>query len=184
MCRALVFLANGFEEVEAVTIIDILRRAGIKVITASIHDRLSIKGAHEIIINADELLSEISTSEDFDIIILPGGLPGADFLNESAEVEAWLIRQHDQKKMIAAICAAPKILCAKGIATNLKITHYPGCVDDLNGAKYVDEKVVHDGNLITSKGPSTALEFSLKLVEVLKNVSSSDDISKQVLITK
>ncbi|PCJ55474.1 MAG: DJ-1 family protein [Planctomycetota bacterium] len=182
MSKTLVFLANGFEEIETVTIIDLLRRAQIEVITASIHNHISVKGAHNISIEADVLLENINESDSYDLMVLPGGLPGADYLNESLDVEKLILNQHSQKKFIGAICAAPKVLCSKGIVENINITHYPDCIENLNGAIYINENVVHDGNIITSKGPSTAIEFSLKLIALLNSELSADEIANQILI--
>lgn len=169
MKKVAVFLAEGFEEIEALATVDVLKRAGIYCDMVSIGASKQVKGAHGIEVLADKEFDE--TIENYDMVVCPGGLPGAKYLSEDKRVID-IIRKFDkmENKYIAAICAAPAmVLSAAGIEENRYITSYPG--EDfekaLENANYVEELVVVDGNLITSRGPATALLFAYKLVEVL-----------------
>ena len=174
MKKVAVLLAEGFEEIEALTVVDVLRRAKITCEIVSIEEK-SVKGAHNIIVEADKILSE--DIEDYDMLVFPGGLPGAENLANNQKILG-VIRKFDKRKdkFLAAICASPAmVLTSAGIEENKYITSYPG--DDfenlLEKANYVDELVVIDGNLITSRGPATTLLFAYKLVDVLGGNSNS-----------
>lgn len=174
MKKVAVLLADGFEEIEALTVVDVLRRADIICDTVSISKEL-VNGAHNIIVKADKLLKE--DIEDYDMIVLPGGLPGAENLSKNQKILD-VIRKFDkiENKYISAICAAPAmVLSSAGIEEDRYITSYPGenFENLLKEANYVDELVVVDGNLITSRGPATALLFAYKLVDILGGNSSS-----------
>lgn len=163
----LVPLATGCEELEAVTIIDILRRAEIKVTTASLIDE-PVKCARGTVIIADTTLTEVLEG-DFDLLVLPGGLPGADNLNADPRIHQLITRIANQGKHVAAICAAPKVLVTNGILDNKKATAYPRSLDKLDTSKVKlgNAAVQIDGNVITSKGPGTAMDFALTLIEIL-----------------
>ena len=168
MKKVAVFLAEGFEDIEALATVDILRRAGIKCDTVSIKEEY-VKSAHNIIVKADKIFDQ--TIEEYDMLVCPGGLPGAKYLSEDERVLE-IIRKFNQmeNKYIAAICAAPAmVLSAAGIEENRYITSYPGAdlENMLQKANYVNELVVVDGNLITSRGPATAFLFAYKLVDIL-----------------
>jgi len=164
--KALVPVAQGIEEMEAITIIDVLRRSGAQVVVASVDD-IIIKAAQGIEFKADALIKECM-DEQFDLIALPGGIPGAQNLRDSKELEILLKNQADNKKMYAAICASPAIvLHHHGLVTPGKVTCHPGFVDHIDNGNIVESKVVVDGNCITSRGGGTALDFALKLVEML-----------------
>lgn len=187
MSKALVFLAEGFEEIEAITIIDILRRGKVSTITASISNSKAVKGAHGIEVNADCLATEVVTDtelDSFDMLVLPGGLPGSTNLNESAIVSKALKNHLGKSKWISAICAAPMVLCTHGIVKGKKITHYPGAISNLNGAIYVEKDVVVDGKITTSKGVGAALAFALQLVENLNGKNVADTLAGQVLTNR
>lgn len=163
-----VFLAEGFEEIEALATVDVLKRAGIKCDTVSIKDEFVI-GAHNITVKADKIISD--DIENYDMVVCPGGLPGAEYLSKNEKVLN-VIRKFNnmQDKFIAAICASPAmVLSAAGIEENKYITSYPGesFENMLDKANYVEELVVVDGNLITSRGPATTLLFAYKLVDIL-----------------
>ena len=160
MKRVLVPLAEGFEELEAVTIIDILRRAGIEVVVASLAGS-PVTGSHGIRIAADTPLAAL-VEQDFDMIALPGGMPGAEHLRNDPRIAGFVRRLHDLGRPVAAICAAPMVLAAAGILEGRRATSYPGFLDGATG-----EAVVVDRNVITSRGPGTALDFALALVEEL-----------------
>lgn len=163
-----VFLAEGFEEVEALAVVDVLRRAKIKCDTVSI-DGEFVVGAHNITVKADKIISD--DIENYDMVVCPGGLPGAEYLSKNEKV-LMIIRKFNNMpdKFIAAICASPAmVLKAAGIEENRYITSYPGenFENMLDKANYVEELVVVDENLITSRGPATTLLFAYKLVDIL-----------------
>ena len=165
--KAFVFLAPGFEEIEAISIIDTLRRAEIKTISVAITSEKTVKGAHDIEILADALFSKTDFSEG-DILILPGGQPGTDNLNAHAGLKAIINQYNNQHKYIAAICAAPLVFGEMGLLKGKKAICYPSFENRLIGTEIAEnERVVVDGNIITSKGPGTAIEFALQLVEIL-----------------
>ena len=168
MKKVAVFLADGFEEIEALTVVDVLRRAGINCDMVSITDNLSVKGTHSILVEADRLMDD--SLKEYDMLVMPGGLPGASNLADSRELVNLVKYFNDAGKYIAAICASPAyILPAAGIEYGKNITSYPGEEFErrLSNANYTEDIVCHDGNIITSRGPATALPFAYKLVEVL-----------------
>jgi 4-methyl-5(b-hydroxyethyl)-thiazole monophosphate biosynthesis len=165
MKRVVVPLAEGFEELEAVTIIDILRRAGIDVVVASLAGS-PVTGAHGIRLAADTPLGALA-EQDFDMIALPGGMPGAEHLKKDARIAEIVRRLHAAGRPVAAICAAPMVLAAAGVLDGLRATSYPGFLADAPGATVVGDAVVIDGGVITSRGAGTALDFALALVEEL-----------------
>lgn len=163
-----VFLADGFEETEALATVDVLRRAGIRCDTVSIKDEY-VKGAHSIIVKADKIIGD--DIEEYDMVVCPGGLPGAEYLSQNAKVLEVIKKFNNMpNKYIAAICASPAmVLSSAGIEKERYITSYPGesFSNLLEKANYVEELVVVDGNLITSRGPATTLLFAYKLVDIL-----------------
>lgn len=163
--RILIPFADGFEEIEAITCVDVLRRADINVITASLKENV-VRGAHRIEIITDLFIGDINTKE-LDGIILPGGLPGSVNLRNNGEIIKIVKELEQRNKLIAAICAAPLVLEEAGIITNRNITCYPGIEEELKSANYLEDRVVVDGNIITGKGPGAALEFAVKVVEYL-----------------
>jgi 4-methyl-5(b-hydroxyethyl)-thiazole monophosphate biosynthesis len=168
--RVLVPLAEGFEELEAVTIIDILRRAGIEVVVASLTDG-PVTGSHNIRIAADLPLAALAEQE-FDLIALPGGMPGALHLQQDARIVGLLRRQRAAGKPIAAICAAPMVLASAGLLDGRRATSYPGFLQEAKRTTVVGEAVVTDDGVITSRGPGTALDFALALVGELAGPAS------------
>jgi 4-methyl-5(b-hydroxyethyl)-thiazole monophosphate biosynthesis len=180
MKKVIVPLAEGFEEIEALTIVDILRRAGVEVVTAALQS-LHVKGAHDIVVVADKLFQELDTAR-FDMIVLPGGLPGATNLAADAAVQMSLKSFDAQGKMIAAICAAPYALYTAGVLKN-RYTCYPGFHAKIAHEGYdAEHKVIQDGNITTSQGPSTAIVFALALVEQLCSKSVADHLAKDLLL--
>lgn len=178
-----VLIAEGFEEVEALTPLDLLRRVGINALLVSCSDRLAVRGAHGIKMVCDTLIDNL---EDEDVeeafgVILPGGLPGAENLRDSEGVKYILRDMMAARKMVAAICAAPIALKAADVIEGRRITSYPGFEDQLAGAKYIDENVVIDGNLITSRGPALAMDFSLAIVEHLCGTEKRHSLAKELL---
>lgn len=165
--RVLVPLAEGFEEIEAVTIIDVLRRANLEVVTAGLADG-PVTGSHGITLMPDESLDR-ALERDYDMAVLPGGMPGAANLEADARVGNLLRRLAESERFTAAICAAPKVLAAAGLLQGRRATSFPGFLDPaaVPGLKLSEEAVVEDGTVITSRGPGTALDFALTLVERL-----------------
>jgi protein deglycase len=180
MARAGVLLAPGFEEIEAVTIIDVLRRAEIATTIVGVSSQ-SVQGAHGITLQADALLEQ-TANEAWDLIVLPGGMPGARNLRDSAAVQALLRAQLAAKRRLAAICAAPIALSAAGALAGRRATSYPAFRAELQCAEYVEDQVVVDGPIITSRGPATALRFALRLVGELCGQEREAAIGQAMLV--
>jgi len=170
-------LADGFEEIEALTIIDVLRRAGLKVETVGVVGS-TITGAHGVRVIADKRLMEIS--EDYDAIVLPGGSPGYINLSRTAKILEILKKMNEQGKIVAAICGSPAVLAKAGILENKKATIYPGMERELPRPRA--ERVVVDGNIITSQAAGTTMEFALKLVEILVNKEKASELRTDLVI--
>jgi 4-methyl-5(b-hydroxyethyl)-thiazole monophosphate biosynthesis len=166
MSKVGVFLANGFEEIEALTVVDLLRRVKIEVNTISITGEQYVTGAHQIIVKADELF-ELVDFNKVDMLVLPGGMPGTKNLDAHKGLEQLLTKFQVEGKKISAICAAPSVLGAKGLLEGKAATCYPGFEGALKGAFIKSEDVVVDGNIVTSKGMGTAIDFSLELISAL-----------------
>ena len=167
--KVLVPLAQGCEELEAVTIIDILVRGGVDVVTASLDDNQIITASRGVQLVAQTTLNDV-LADTFDMVVLPGGLPGANHLNEDQRVIDLLRKTVVQGGVSAAICAAPKVLVSAGLLDDKNATSYPGVIDMLpaKGMKYINQPVVVDGQVITSRGPGTAMDFALVLLERIK----------------
>ncbi|MES9861455.1 MAG: DJ-1 family glyoxalase III [Candidatus Thiodiazotropha sp. LLP2] len=178
MARVLVPLAQGCEELEAVTITDLLTRAGIDVVTAGL-DKQPVKASRGVTLVPDTTIDDVD-ADDFDMIILPGGLPGADNLDADPRIYTILQQLHKQGKYTAAICAAPKVLAGAGLLNGRKATGYPGVLDamSLPEVEIESEAVVRDGKVITSRGPGTAMDFSLALIEQLQGRKTRDEVEQ------
>lgn len=176
----MVILAEGFEEMEAIVPIDVLRRAGVRVAIVGLKNSC-VKSSRGIGIQTDVLFRQIQDLPD--AVVLPGGLPGASNLAQSLELKEFLNRMDQEKKIIAAICAAPAaVLAPLGILDGKKATCYPGCEADFSKTtRYVQQCVVTDGHLVTSQGPGTALEFSLELVKQLVGSDMARTLSEKML---
>lgn len=181
MKKVLVPLADGFEEIEAITIVDVLRRAGIEVTTASTTNKQEVTGSHKIIIKADKLLAEVESCT-FDMIVLPGGMPGSENLDQHEGLKKMLLEQKNQGKYIGAICAAPMVIGNMGLLKGLKATCYPGFEKYLEGADISETGVVVDDKIITGRGAGYAMSFSLKLVEILIAEDMAIDIGRKMLV--
>ena len=175
-----VHFAEGFEEVEAVTIVDLLRRAAIDVKMVSIMEDKMVEGAHGMQIQAD-LLFEEADYDDCDMIVLPGGMPGTLHLGEHKGLTELLIKFNEADKKIAAICAAPGVFGANGILKGRKATCYPGCEEKLKGAVLSEEAVVRDKNVTTSRGVGTAIAFALELISQLEGEVKAHQIKKSIV---
>jgi protein deglycase len=178
MPSVLVPLAQGCEELEAVTIIDLLRRAAIEVVTAGL-DARPVRASRGTVLVADTELDEV-LERTFDMIVLPGGLPGADHLAADPRIIAILKRHYSAGRYTAAICAAPKVLAEAGILDGRSATHYPGAVDPRTYplVAFTDASVVVDGTSITSRGPGTAMDFALQLIELLLGREPRDQVER------
>lgn len=167
MPSVLVPLAEGCEELEAVTIVDLLRRAEIEVVTAGLTEG-PVKASRGTVLVPDTTLDAVK-DRDFTMVVLPGGLPGARHLEEDARVRAIVERHHRQGSYTAAICAAPKVLASAGLLDGRRATSYPGAVKpaDFPKIELVEAPVIVDGSIVTSRGPGTAMDFALQLIELL-----------------
>ncbi len=176
---ALVLLADGFEEIEAITVVDILRRAGIAVTTAGLRPgpvEASRKTRHL----ADTTLDAVS-HKTFDLLVLPGGQPGANHLKSDPRVRECVLRHARSGKWLAAICAAPLVFHDLGLLNGKRVTSHPSVREQLLGVHYTEERVVVEDRLVTSRSPGTALEFALKLVELLCGTDLAAEINQGVL---
>lgn len=173
-------LADGFEEVEALAVIDILRRAGIEITMISVmNNRNQVTGAHGITIVTDAVMDDINFDK-YDGIFLPGGMPGTDNLDKCDELCDVILDFNNKKKLLAAICAAPKVYGRLGILKGRKATCFPGFESYLLGAEVVCHKVVEDGNVVTSRGMGTAIDLGLKLTAILKSEGEAAELAKTI----
>jgi len=180
--KVLVPIAEGTEEIEAVCIIDVLRRAGAEVTVASV-DRLEVKASRGVRLVADKLISECAENS-YDLIVLPGGMPGAEHLRNCKELEAMLKKQCEEGKFYAAICASPVVvLLHHGLLEDRRATCHPSFADRLENSEAAESRVVVDGNCVTSRGPGTALEFALKLVELLFGEEKVKEVAEPMVVT-
>jgi 4-methyl-5(b-hydroxyethyl)-thiazole monophosphate biosynthesis len=176
MTRVLIPLAQGCEELEAVTVIDLLRRARIEVVTAGLEDG-PVRGSRGTVLMPDTVLDRVM-DEDFDMIVLPGGLPGAQHLDADERVHRLLRRYHAEGRFAAAICAAPKVLANAGLLAGRSATAYPGVVTEAEfpEVRVLGVPVVVDGKVITSRGAGTAMDFALQLIESLAGRPRRDEV--------
>lgn len=166
MSKVYLFLADGFETVEALAPADVMRRAGIEVVTVSIMGRRNVVSAQNVPVVADALYEDICFC-DADAMVLPGGGTGTDNLSAHEPLRALLVNAHAEGKLVAAICAAPMVFGRIGILKGRKATCYPGCEGDLFGAEYTAAPVEKDGNIITGCGPGVSFDFGFAIVERL-----------------
>lgn len=182
MKKILLLLAEGFEEVEALTTVDYLRRMDIIVDTCSINEENKVTGAHKITVIADKKLNQVDSIRDYSGVVIPGGLPGATNLRDHERVIE-LVQEFDkEEKLIGAICAGPIVLQRAGIIAGKKVTSYPGFENDLKEGIYKNELVVEDGHIVTARGPAAAVYFALKLVEILAGEKKAEDLKKDILL--
>ncbi|HEY1028513.1 MAG TPA: DJ-1 family glyoxalase III [Pseudomonas sp.] len=180
--RALIAVADGSEDLECVTLIDVQRRADIEVLLASVEDRRMITCARGTRLTADVMLLDV-LAQDFDLIALPGGMPGAQRLADFEPLAERVRKQARAGELFAAICAAPAVALQQyGVLRQRRMTCYPSFSDRLSGCSFVDEPVVVDGNCITSQGPGTALAFALTLVEQLVGRNTRNEVAKAMLV--
>lgn len=176
-----IFLADGFEEIEALCPLDIMLRAGLDVKTVSISDNEYVKGSHGITVKADMLIKDISISDKPELVMLPGGMPGTKNLDSSKDVRSFIEDADKRGAYIAAICAAPSVLGNMGLLNGKEAVCYPGFEGSLKGAKLSESKVVKDGNIITAKGMGVSLEFALLIVATICGSEAADKIKMSVM---
>lgn len=175
-----VFFADGFEEIEALTVVDVLRRAEIRTQMIGINDMV-VTGSHGIAVKMDNQIDQIHSLEDVAMLVLPGGMPGAKHLGENEALKKLLQDANASGIHLAAICAAPTVLARHGLIGNRSYTCYPGFEKQINEGVHKTERVVHDGTLITGKGAGAALPFAFKLVELLKGSETSEALEKSMI---
>ena len=186
MSKVLIPIADGTEEMEAVIMIDVLRRAGTHVVVASVMSDRQIKASRDVMITADRSI-DVCHSDDWDMIALPGGIPGADHLYENKDLKILLQKQFEQGKWVAAICASPAVVLGRHrLIENYTVTCYPQFMRVLepHAGSVSYERVALDRNLITSQGPGTAMEFALKLVEVLHGQVKANEIAEAMVFNQ
>lgn len=180
MSKVYIFLAEGHEEIEALTVVDLLRRSGIDIETVSVTGNLKVTGSHRITTVADRLFEDIDCN-DADMLVIPGGMPGT----KNIEANEALMKNFDafaaSGRYIAAICAAPTVFGHRNLLTGKKACCYPGMEDGLLGAKVSYDNVCVDGNIITSRGLGTAIDFSLKIIEILTDAQKAQQTGKAVV---
>ena len=181
--KAYLFLAEGFEEIEAITPIDVLRRAEIETVTVSISGTKHVTGAHGISIEADVLLAHLNVA-DADLLVLPGGMPGTKHLGECQPLLDMLVAHAQSGKLTSAICAAPSILGMLGLLNVKEATCYPGWEDKLTGALFAKQPWIVDGNIVTGRGAGSAMEFSLKLVELLLDKETANEHARRMVVER
>ena len=183
MTKIYVFLADGFETVEALAPVDVMRRAGIQVTVVSIMSRREVLSAQGVPVIADALMGDFSLS-DADAVVLPGGGAGTENLSANAAVREEVERMNNEGKIIAAICAAPMVFGRMGLLQSKRATCYPGCEGDLKGAEYTAAKVEVDGNIITACGPGASFDFAFAIVEHFCGADAVATIRSQMQFDK
>lgn len=181
-----IFLADGFEEVEGLTSVDLLRRAGLSVKTVSVMESTAICGSHGIRLTADMHITGLSPEQisPDDMLVLPGGLPGTDHLEDHETLRTLLLAQQKAGGHLAAICAAPRIFAHLGFLKDKNATSYPGCVSPDECLTYLEQPVVIDGNIITSRGVGTAIPFALAIIETMLGKEAADRIADSILFKR
>ena len=180
MCKVSLFLADGFEEIEGLTVVDLLRRAGIEVETISIMGKNQITGAHNIKVEADKLFEEADFNGT-NMLVLPGGMPGTLYLKEFEPLRQLILEFHQKGEALAAICAAPTVFGDLGILNGKSAVCYPGMEEGLVGAEAKTAGVLTDGNITTSRGLGTAIDFALQLITILIGKEAADKIANSIV---
>ena len=180
MSAVFVQLAEGFEEIEAVTIVDVLRRAGIETVMVAVGEDLTVTGGHGLAVKADRLFRETNFNTG-SMIVLPGGAVGCENLAAHSGLAQVIMEYCQSGKFIAAICAAPGVLGSMGLLEGKKATCYPGLEDRLRNAVVTNSSVIRDGKIVTATGPATAIPFALKLVEILTGEAAARELADELL---
>lgn len=182
MKKVLVFLAEGFETIEALSVVDVCNRAKVTCHACSLTENRIVNSAHGTMVLCDKLISD-DDLETYDAIVLPGGMPGSTNLRDNEKVQSLIKKYNEENKIVAAICAAPIALAKAGVIEGKKVTSYPGFKEELGNVNYVEEDtVVVDGNIITSRGPATALVFGLEILKKLGYEKEAEEIREGMLI--
>ncbi|WP_237698583.1 MULTISPECIES: DJ-1 family glyoxalase III [unclassified Hydrogenobaculum] len=180
MAKVAVLLAPGFEEVEAIAPIDILRRGGVEVLIVGVKDKV-IPSARNVKIEVDLTIDELNDVDNLDMIIIPGGMTGVENLKKSEEVKNLINQMNAKKKYVSAICAGPLVLKNAGVVENKHITSHPSVKLEFNEHLYKEESVVEDENIISSRGPATAMVFGFRLLEKLTSKEKAKEVAKAML---
>lgn len=180
MRKILMLIHNGFEEIEALTTVDLCRRAGLEVCVCSMTGNEMLQGAHAIRVKADALFENV-TPQSYDMVILPGGLPNATSLRDDQRVMDVLRDFHKKRKWLGAICAAPIALERAGLLQGRMATSYPGCLAEEQACQYTEASVVVDEKIVTSRGVGTAIEFALQIIALLVSPEKSKEIGTGIL---
>ena len=180
MKKVFVFLADGFEDIEALGTVDILRRGGVDAITVSIMEDEYVTSAHGVLVKADETFDE-ADFEGADMLVLPGGLPGSTNLRDYVPLQKLLLKHNESNSLIAAICAAPMALGNIGLLEGKRATCYPGCEGTMTGAEYTAELCTVDGNIITGEGPAAVFPFAYTLLDILAGKGASDGLKEGMM---
>ena len=180
MSKACIFLADGFEEIEGLTVVDILRRAGVEIHMVSITGETKVTGSHGIEIKCDTCIGQENFSET-ELFVLPGGMPGTKNLGACKALTELLTASFEAGKKLAAICAAPSVLGDLGILKGKKACCYPGFEEHLTGAQVVFDQVAQDGNVTTSRGMGTAIQFALALVSQLVSEEKAQELAQSII---
>lgn len=183
MSKIGIFMADGCEEIEGLTVVDILRRAGIQIEMISISGKAEVTGSHSITFKCDTLLKDADIAS-YDGLVLPGGMPGTTNLGNDDTVTSSIKEFASSGKLVAAICAAPSVLGDNGILKGKKATSYPGFEDRLAGAELSEEAVVCDGNIITSRGMGTAIPFALAITSYLIDDKAASDLGSKIMFSQ
>ncbi len=179
MSKVNIFFATGYEEVEALTVVDLLRRAGIETDMISVMGDLNVTSSHNVTVKMDRLFEQ--ADENADMLVLPGGMPGTTNLAQHKGLADMINRFNEAGKYIAAICAAPTVYGKMGLLEGKNATCFPGMESDLRGANKLTDKVVIDGNVITSRGLGTAIDFGLALVALLKGIGTAEELASKIV---
>lgn len=180
MAKVYEYIANGTEEIEALTTIDVLRRAGIEVVSVSINDTAEVTMAHGVRMTCDTTVAEANVN-DADMLLLPGGMPGATNLNDCEALRSAVKKHYDQGKKVGAICAAPLILGGLGILQGKRATCYPGFENQMTGATYTKELFTIDGNVITGEGPAATLPYAYAILEMLGKGKEAEQLKEGMM---
>ncbi len=180
MIKIAVLAADGCEEIEALTVVDLLRRKGMDTDIISISNNKAVTGSHRIVFGAEKRINDVNM-DDYDAVVLPGGMPGTTNLATHVGVSQIVKNFAASGKLLAAICAAPSVLGGIGVLEGKKATCYPGFEDKLVGAEVLEDRVVADGNIITSRGMGTAIEFGLAIVEYFSDKNTADELADSII---
>ncbi len=179
MSKTALFCANGFEECEGLLVVDLLRRANIEISMVSIEESKEITSSHKVKLTCDQLFDEVDF-DSLDMIILPGGMPGTNYLKAHEGLKQQILKFDRQGKWLAAICAAPSVYGQLGLLNGKTFTCFPGFEDQCEGGSYTGEKVEVDGHFITARGLGAAIEFGSKIIEVLDSKEKADDTLSRI----